>query len=115
MTEFHIGDKVCVTMAGSFISGTITNIVPGQPADAGLYQLDGKGPWWDSARLDYDIDADQKALVQEGERVTWELFAAAKDADRFWIKAKEGKLPPALLAAYRRQIKSIIEHFAQQA
>ncbi len=115
MANFHIGDKVCVLYKGAVQSGTITDIVPGQPPESGLYQLDGEGPYWDSSRLDYDITEEQKVLLQEGERVTWELFAAAKDADRFWLKAKDGGVPPTLLAAYRRKIQEIVAHFAKQA
>jgi hypothetical protein len=114
MPEFHIGDKVCVTMAGSFISGTITATAGGgESSGPAMYQLDN-GPWWPEVRLDYDITTEQKQLVMEGERITWELFAAAADADKFWQKAKAQQLPPALLASYRRKIKSIIEHFNAQ-
>lgn len=116
--EFHVGDKVCVTLAGRYMSGTVTDIFRPQPLSGPekitMYQLDD-GPWWPESRLDYDINPEQKVLVEQGERVTWELFAAAKDADAFWLKAKERGLPPALLAAYRRKIRQIIESFAKQA
>ncbi len=117
MAEFHVGDKVCVTFAGRVISGEVTDVkstvLIGGSVER-MYQLGG-GPWWPESRLDYDIDGEQKRLVEEGERITWELFAAAKDADKFWAKAKEGGLPLALLAAYRRKIREIIIHFNSQS
>jgi len=115
MAEFHVDDQVFVILAGKPISGKITKVsmMSGSGGMERLYQLDN-GSWWPESRLDYDLTAEQKTLLEEGERLTWELFAAAKDADKFWHKAKDGGVPPALLAAFRRKIQEIVSFFNKQ-
>lgn len=95
MAEFHVGDRVMVTFAGTLIRFTITEmgVVNGGHIYCGKDTI-----YYPEERLDYDIDTEQKDYIMRVERRLQALNEATAETKGLVTELLSKNLPPSITA-----------------